>query len=110
EVHESEPFTRVSFVPGLGRANAAIGTAFGLQPGQTSGLVEADGNLYIIELVERHDADRAQFEEQKAFLRARMTAGLEQERVQRFMEDLRSRARIRDNRAAVLRPAAQATL
>lgn len=110
QVHESDPFTRVSFVPGLGRANAAIGTAFGLQPGQTSGLVEADGNLYIIEVIERRDADRAQFEAQKDFLRARMTAGLEQERVQRFMADLRSRARIRDNRDAVLRSASQATL
>ena len=111
EVRETEPFTRVSFVPGLGRANAAVGTAFGLRPGQTSGLVEADGMLYIIEVLERTDADRAQFEEQRDFLRARMTAGIEQERVRRFLDDLRSRARIRDNRDAVLRaPAQQATL
>ena len=109
-VQEAGPFTRVSYVPGLGQANAAIGTAFGLRPGQTSGLVEADGMLYIIEVVERRDADRAQFEEQKEFLRARMTAGIEQERVRRFLADLRTRARIRDNRAAVLRPANQATL
>ncbi len=110
EVREAGPFTRATFVPGLGRANAAIGTAFGLRPGQTSGLVEADDILYIIEVLERRDADRAQFDEQKDFLRARMTAGIEQERIRRFMEDLRSRARIRDNRAAVLRPAAQASL
>ncbi|MFO7262372.1 MAG: peptidyl-prolyl cis-trans isomerase [bacterium] len=110
EVLEAGPFTRTSYVPGLGRANAAIGTAFGLRPGQTSGLVEVDGLLYIIEVLERRDADRAQFEEQKEFLRARLTAGLEQERVRRFLADLRSRARIRDNREAVLRSADAATL
>ena len=107
EVREAGPFTRVSFVPGLGQANAVIGTAFGLQPGQTSGLVEADGVLYILEVLERRDADRAQFEEQKDFLRARMTAGIEQERIRRFLADLRSRARIRDNRAQVLRPVSE---
>ena len=103
EIHETGPFTRLSFVPGLGQANAAIGTAFGLAPGQTSGLVEADGMLFIIQVLERHDADRQQFEAQKDFLRARMTAGLERERVQRFLQDLRNSARIRDNRALVMR-------
>jgi len=110
EVREAGPFTRVSFVPGLGQANEAIGTAFGLRPGQTSGLVEVDGFLYIIEVLERRDADRAQFEEQKAFLRARMTAGIEQDRIRRFLADLRSRARIRDNRAEVLRPVSETSL
>jgi peptidyl-prolyl cis-trans isomerase D len=105
-VHEAGPFTRLSFVPGLGQANPAIGTAFGLAPGQTSGLVESDGKLFIIQVVERRDADRQQFEAQKDFLRARMTAGLERERVQRFLQDLRNAARIRDDRALVLRGSA----
>ena len=92
EVREAGPFTRATFVPGLGRANAAIGTAFGLRPGQTSGLVEADDILYIIEVAREGAMPTArQFEEQKDSLRARMTAGIEQERIRRFMEDLRSR-------------------
>ncbi|HEX7091822.1 MAG TPA: peptidyl-prolyl cis-trans isomerase [Longimicrobiales bacterium] len=107
-VHEAGPFTRLSYVPGLGQANEAIGTAFGLAPGQTSGLVEASGKLFIIQVVERRDADRQQFEAQKDFLRARMTAGLERERVQRFLQDLRNAARIRDDRALVMRGSADA--
>ena len=110
EVRETEPFTRLSYVPGLGQANAVIGTAFGLAPGQTSGLVEADGMLFIIEVLERRDADREQFEAQKEFLRARMTAGLERERVQRFLQDLRNTARIRDNRALLLQSSANAEI
>ncbi len=103
EVHEAGPFTRASFVPGLGQANAAIGTAFGLEAGQTSGLVEANGALYVIEVLEKVPADREAFEEQKDALRVRMAASLEQERWVRFLAALKEQAKIVDNRDAVLR-------
>lgn len=105
EVREAGPFTRVDFVPGLGRANAAIGTAFGLAAGHTSGVVEADGALYVIQVVERQQADRAAFDAEKDGLRARVAAGMEQERWVQFLAALKERARIVDNRASLLQAA-----
>ena len=43
EIEEPPTFSRSDFVPGLGRQNAIIGTAFGLATGQLSGVVEANG-------------------------------------------------------------------
>jgi peptidyl-prolyl cis-trans isomerase D len=108
EVREAGPFARTDFVPGLGQANAAIGTAFGLEEGKTSGLVEVDGTLFIIQTVEKIPADREAFEEQKESLRARVAAGLEQARWARFLNALRERAKIVDFRDQVLRPQREA--
>ena len=110
EVQEAGPFTRVDFVPGLGQANAAIGTAFGLREGQLSGAVEADGRLYIIKLLERQQASRQAFEEQKQMQRARAMQTMQQDILNRYLAELRERAEIVDNRATVLGPGpAQAT-
>ena len=110
------PFTRLEFVPGLGRANPAIGTAFGLKPGQTSGLVESDGVLYIIQTVEKTEADRAEFDAQKEAARGRMTQALAEQRWNEFLAALKQDAKIVDNREnlrkqqqeAAANPAAQA--
>jgi peptidyl-prolyl cis-trans isomerase D len=101
KVAEAGPFTRLEFVPGLGRANAAIGTAFGLKPGQTSGLVEADGILYIIQTIEKTEADRAEFETQKQAARGRMTQALAEQRWNEFLAALKQTAKIVDNRDAL---------
>lgn len=100
---EAGPFARTDFVPGIGSGNAVIGTAFGLQPGETSGLLEANGRLYIIELIERTEADREEFEAQKLALRQQVTQGMAQEQWGRFLTALRENAQIRDDRAKVLR-------
>jgi peptidyl-prolyl cis-trans isomerase D len=103
-VQEAGPFTRLDFVPGLGRLNAAIGTAFGLRTGQTSGVVEADNKLFIIQLVERQDAVRAEWEAQKEQQRQQITATLVDQRWNQFLQALREGAEIEDNRQAVLNP------
>jgi peptidyl-prolyl cis-trans isomerase D len=106
-VRETEPFSRTDYVPGLGQANAAIGTAFGLEAGQTSGLVEAQGAFFIIQTVERFPADRAEFEARKDQLREQLALGLEQERWNRFLASLRENAKVVDNRAKVLSASAR---
>jgi peptidyl-prolyl cis-trans isomerase D len=107
-IAEAGPFTRVDAVPGLGRFNAAIGAAFGVAEGRISGLVEADGGLYIIRVLERTEADREEFEEQKELYRAQFAAALEQQRWEQFLRGLRQEAEIRDLRRDVLRPASLA--
>jgi peptidyl-prolyl cis-trans isomerase D len=105
---EAGPFTRLQFVSGLGRANAAIGTAFGLKPGEVSGVVEAEGALFIIETLEKTEADRKEFDEQKQANRARFTQALAEQRWNQFLEALKESAKIVDNREALRSQSAQA--
>lgn len=102
EVQETDLFARTDFVPGLGQANAAIGTAFGLEEGAVSGAVEAEGRVYILKLLERQQASRQVFEEQKALQRARATQAMQQEILNRYLAELRDEADVVDNRAVVL--------
>lgn len=105
KVQEAGPFTREDFVPGLGREDAAIGTAFGLKPGENSGLVESNDLLYIIQSEARTPADRKAFEAQKQLQRAQLMASLNDQRWTDFLASLREKATIVDNRAKVLRAA-----
>ena len=108
-VAEAGPFSRLEFVPGLGRANAAVGTAFGQKPGQTSGLVEAEGMLFIVQTVEKKDADRAAFAAEKETARGRMTQALAEQRWNQFLAALKEDAKIIDNREALRQQQQQAT-
>lgn len=107
EVQEAGPFTRGDFVPGLGRLNAAVGAAFGLrEPGATSGLVEAEQQLFIVQLVQRTEPDRAAWEAQKDEQRLRVEQTLADSRWQQYMTALRDDAEIVDNRRELLRQTA----
>jgi parvulin-like peptidyl-prolyl isomerase len=89
--------------------NAAIGTAFGLRPGDISGAVEADGQVYVIQLVSRRDADRAAWEQQKEDQRSRVNQALAQQRWDSYLDALRRSANVVDNREQLLRPPAAVT-
>ncbi|MFH1069905.1 MAG: SurA N-terminal domain-containing protein [Candidatus Glassbacteria bacterium] len=53
----SEKFSRLAGLPGVGRDNAFIGTAFGLPVGKKSGLIEVEDNYYLLETVSRTEVD-----------------------------------------------------
>ena len=103
EIEESPPFSRSDFVPGLGRQNAVIGTAFGLESGQLSGVVEANGRAFIMEVAERIPADSTAWEEQKVIQRAMVGGTLGQQRLDQWIASLRERARVVDRRREVFR-------
>ena len=105
QVQEAGPFSRVDFVPGIGRANAITGTAFGLQPGQVSGVVEENKALYIVQLVAKTEADRQQWEAQKQEQARLVTGALEEARIRQYMDELRERAEVVDNRREAARAA-----
>ena len=109
KVETAGPFTRIDFVPGLGRANAAIGTAFGLKPNQISGVVEAEGALFIIQTLEKTEANRAEFEQQKVAQQAQLAQAFSEQRWNQYLDALRRSAKIVDNRKEVLRPAGSVT-
>ena len=105
EVRTAGPFTREDFVPGVGRHNAAIGAAFGLQPGEVSGSVSTPANTYIIEVTSRSQADRGPWLGQSVQQRQSAVAILKQQRLQEWIAALRSAATIVDRRDIVLAPA-----
>ncbi len=102
EVRSAPPFARSDFVPGLGRFNAAIGAAFGLEVGEVSDVVESPTNAYIIELLARTPADSTAWLAQRESQRQQVRSQIEQRRIQEWLESLRAAARIVDRRDEVL--------
>jgi len=109
EVRSAGPFTRNDFVPGIGRQNAAVGAAFGLQPGQISDAVSTPSNVFVIELLGRAVADSTAWLDQKEQQRQSALATLQQQRLQEWIAALRAAATIEDRRDVVLRPATDTT-
>ncbi len=104
QVQTTTEFTRLDFVPGLGQANSLIGTAFGLSVGAVAGPIEAQGQLYFLEVIERAEANRAAFQVQKEDLRAQLTLQRRQFAVEEWLRDLRERSDIKDWRRQLFVP------
>jgi peptidyl-prolyl cis-trans isomerase D len=104
EVRDAGPFTRTDFVPGIGRQNAAIGAAFGLEPGEVSDVVMTPANAYVVELLSRTEADSTAWRAQLAEQRSMAIAGRQQQRLQEWIAALRGAAEIEDRRDVVLAP------
>lgn len=103
ELRDAGPFTRLDFVPALGRQNAAVGAAFGLNEGEVSSVVEANNNVLIIELLLYTPADSIAWDQQVVSQRLAVTQSLRQTRLQQWLSGIRAAAKIVDNRDAVLR-------
>lgn len=103
DIEETPPFSRSDFVPGLGRQNGVIGTAFGMEPGQLSGAIEANGRTFVLEVVNRIPADSTAWEEQRVVQRAMVAGTLGQQRLEQWIISLRERSRIVDRRREVFR-------
>jgi peptidyl-prolyl cis-trans isomerase D len=94
------PFPRVN--PPLTNP-VVVGAAFGLKPGERSGVLETSEGLYVIQSVSRIPADSAEFAKNLEEIRARTVQGAKQERVRYFIQALKDQAKIVDNRAEILR-------
>ena len=104
ELRTAGPFARNDFVPGIGRQNAAIGAAFGLDPGEVSDVVTTPANAYVIELISRTPADSTAWLAQLDQQRSAAVQAQQQQRLQEWIEGLRAAADIRDRRDVVLAP------
>ncbi len=101
-IRSAGPFTRLQFVPGVGSGNAAIGAAFGLPVGATSGLLETPDAFYVIRVTDRTEADRQAWQAQLPAQRQQVTNALRNQRLNQFLDALRNEADIVDNRSLVL--------
>lgn len=104
DVRSAGPFSRNDFVAGIGRQNAAIGAAFGLEPGDVSDVVPTPANVYILEVLTRTDADSTAWLAQLTEQRQTAIAIRQQARLSEWIEALRASANIRDRRDIVLAP------
>lgn len=104
EVRDAGPFSRSDFIPGIGRQNAAIGAAFGLEPGEVSDVITTPANVYVIETLSRTEADSTAWLAQLPEQRRAAIQQEQQVRLQEWIEALRAAATIRDRRDVVLAP------
>jgi peptidyl-prolyl cis-trans isomerase D len=105
EARNAGPISRTDFVPGIGRQNAAIGAAFGLRPGEVSGVVSTASNAYVLEVLTRTEADSIVWLAQIDQQRDAAIFVLQQDRLREWIDALRTAARIADRRDVVLAPA-----
>ena len=104
EVRDAGPFTRNEFVPGLGRFNAAVGAAFGLDVGEVSDVVVANQNVFVIERTASQPADSLTWVAQLDLQRQQQLIITRQTRLNLWIEALRQAANIVDRREQVLTP------
>jgi peptidyl-prolyl cis-trans isomerase D len=102
---EFGPFTRVN--PPL-TDPMVVGTAFGLEKGQRSGLLDTPEGMYVMESLERIPADSAKFVKELDEYRTKMIDMARQARVRGYMAALRQSATIVDNRAKLRQQQEQA--
>ena len=100
QVRSTELFSRKDYVPAIGRTNEFVGASFGLNPGQTSGVVmtEDPTKYYIIRIEEKVAAGQQLFAEERDNLRAQMMQNKSMELFAAWLDGLRNRAKIDDYR------------
>jgi peptidyl-prolyl cis-trans isomerase D len=103
---EFGPFTRVN--PPLTNP-VVVGTAFGLDVGQRSGLLDTKEGIYLLKVLEHTKADSAAFVKELDTYRPRMISMARQDRVRSYLEALRQAAKVVDDRKKVLQQQAPAT-
>ena len=96
---EFGPFSRVN--PPLS-SPLVVGTAFGLEAGERSGVLDTEDGLYVLKTLTHTKADSAKFVKELDQYRARSVNMARQERVRSYLAALQSAAKIVDNRAKVL--------
>ena len=98
---QSQMFNRNSNVPGLGRFNEAIGAAFSLPLETVSAPIRTEDAVVVLRVDARKQADRAAFDAQKVAQRAQILDLLRRQRIQDFVQNLRTEAKIVDNRKKI---------
>lgn len=97
-VEQTEAFTRLSLVQGLGQFSEAVGAAFGTPVGSVSAPVSTRDAVYVLRVDRRVPADSAAFVAGLPGFRNQLVEGLRTERVQTYLGGLRENAKIIDKR------------
>jgi len=96
---ETQPFTRMDFVPGIGKENPVIAHAFALDEGQVSDALENAGQFFIIRVDEKTPVDEKSLSDNMAGLRMSLLNTKQQTYLSDWYEALRSEVKIEDYRS-----------
>ena len=91
-------FTRVSGLPSLRSPSRVVGAAFALPVGRVSDPVLTEDAVYVLSVDRRVEADRKAFDATKEELRGQYLRSMQQGRIQEFLGNLRTDAKITDRR------------
>jgi len=97
-VAEAGPLARIEFFPGLGYQSKAVGAAFGLEIDEISDPVVTNNNVFLIQTLEKIQADSLAWEEGKALQRAQGVFSVQQQRLDQWIAAMREAADIEDRR------------
>ncbi len=86
-----------------------VGTAFGLDVGQRSGMLDTKDGIYFLKALEHTKADSAAFAKGLDNYRAQMIRLAQQDRVRSYLEALRQNAKVVDDRKKVLQQTSPVT-
>jgi parvulin-like peptidyl-prolyl isomerase len=101
-------FTRIRPPSYLAGEPYAVGVAFGLRPGERSGVVDGQNGYFILESLGRKLADSTAWAAQKETQRSQFRQAADQARIQQYMEGVRARAKIVDRRKDLFKSQAAA--
>ena len=101
---EFGPFSRVN--PPLNNP-VVVGTAFGLDVGQRSGVLDTKDGMYVVQVLEHTKADSAAFVKDRDAYRAKLLDLARQDRVRGYLAALRDAAKVVDNRGRLQQRAQQ---
>ncbi len=91
-------FTMEQSIPGIGRSVEFAATAFALEPGQKSDLVETVRGFYYLKLLEKTKLDTSAFNAQKETLRRQLLLEKKNLVFQEWYNNIKAQADIVDNR------------
>ena len=97
-VTETEPFALDGFVRNVGREAQFIGTAFGLNVGEVSSVVNGVRGAYILKLTEKDAFNEADFNSKKEALTAELIEKKQRATYTNWYTNLKDKAKIRDFR------------
>jgi peptidyl-prolyl cis-trans isomerase D len=101
------PFTRLAPPSYVGREPLLTGAAFGLRPGERSGLIAGEAGQFLVESVAFKRADSTAWLAQKDAQRENILQAARQARVQAYLQALRAKAKVVDRRKELYRTAPQ---
>ena len=101
QVTKTDAFTRVAGLPAVPSSAKIVGAAFALPVGAVSEPIVTDEAVYVIAVNSRIDADRKTFDATKEQLRGQYLSSMQQGRIQEFLSNLRSAAKITDRRKEI---------
>jgi peptidyl-prolyl cis-trans isomerase D len=95
---QTEPFSRRDYVPGVGREGAFQIAAFLLNPGQVSGVVEAQEGAFVLQVLEKPESDKGSWLTESKRIRERLLSSAQQLYFMSWMAALKERFPVEDYR------------